>query len=291
LLKRLSKEAGMRNLLKSMMSFSWALPLFGVRQMSNLIGRPEAAAMAFDSVTHAAQSEMDEATTAIFKAGLDLQQRVMSGTQMETPDETFTTGAKAVASALPAVGYRGQNFNRQAVDLAEQTIVRMSCGSGTVRHGVDRRAYFIVHGRLEDLDGTADGTFEAAWAAKAFNLQDLVSYPNRPLAPFDRPFKPGEQGWDPSLNFTKAKWTFGRDRGWLEAVGPALSRIEIQSSGQTQFWYSVAAFVTAGGGSYDKVLGEATSLGSAHFSVPPSQLEALSFELNAVHVLKVMRQR
>ena len=173
----------------------------------------------------------------------------------------------------------------------EETIVRMSLGTGTVRHGVDGRPYFIVHGRLIGVNGAPDGVFEGVWAAHVFTPQDLVNYPGQPAPPFDRPFKPSEADWNPALNPTKAKWTFGHGRGWLEAVGPALARIQVQSDGHTQFWYSVAAFVTSGGGVYEGVRGQATSMGSAYFLTVPQPLEGVSFELNAVHVLKVVHPR
>jgi hypothetical protein len=173
----------------------------------------------------------------------------------------------------------------------EETIVRMSLGTGTVRQGIDGQTYFIVHGHLVGIDGAPDGEFEGVWAAQVFTPQELVNYPDPPAPPFDRPFTPGEVGWHPALNPTKAKWTFAHGRGWLEAVGPALSRIQIQSDGHTQFWYSVMAFVTGGGGVYEGVRGQATSMGSAYFSAVPQPLYGLSFELNALHVLKVVRPR
>jgi hypothetical protein len=173
----------------------------------------------------------------------------------------------------------------------EEAIMRISLGTGTVRYGVDGRMYFVVHGHLVGVDGAPDGEFEGVWAAQVFTPQDLVSYPEPPAPPFDRPFKPGEEGWSPALNPTKARWTFAHGRGWLEAVGTALSRIQIQSDGRTQFWYSVAAFVTGGGGAYEGVRGQATSMGSAYFLSVPQPLEGLGFELNAVHVLKVVRPR
>ena len=61
--------------------------------------------------------------------------------------------------------------------------MRMSLGTGTVRHGVDGRAYFIVHGHLVGVDGAPDGEFEGVWAAHVFTPQDLVNYPDHRLRP------------------------------------------------------------------------------------------------------------
>jgi hypothetical protein len=196
--------------------------------------------------------------------------------------------AQLSAAGRPAAVWHGPTGG---TGPEEETIVRLSLGTGTVRQGIDDQTYFSVHGHLVGIDGAPDGEFEGVWTAQVFTPEDLVNYPGPPAPPFDRPFTPGEVSWNPALNPTKAKWTFAHGRGWLEAVGPALSRIQIQSDGHTQFWYSVAAFVTGGGGVYEGVRGQATSMGSAYFLAVPQPLDGLSFELNAVHVLKVIRPR
>ena len=135
------------------------------------------------------------------------------------------------------------------------------------------------------------GEFEGVWGASVFTPEVLVSYPDPPPMPFDRPSRPGEPFWKPELNSTKARWIFGDGRDSLIATGPALSRIQIQSNQQTQFWYSVVSFVHGGSGAWDGVRGQATSMGSALFPSVPQPLEGLSFELDAVHVIKVAPQR
>lgn len=281
----------MSDLLKSMMNFSWVMSLFGMRQMGNLLSCPDAAAKSFDSLTEAAQSELSHSMGAVPKTENNAQ-RVMADVMFslnmdgqplqDTFVPTFPSSMKCD---------RRQMEIRASAGPEEKTIVRVSLGTGTVRHGVDGQAYFIVHGQLIGIDGVPDGEFEGVWAATVFTPRDLVSYPNPPTPPFDRPLRPDEVCWNPQLNPTKARWTFGHNRGWLEAVGPALSRIQIQSDGHTQFWYSVAALITGGGGVYDGVRGQATSMGSACFMTVPQPMEGVSFELNAVHVLKVVSCR
>jgi len=63
----------MRELSKSMSSFSWAMSLFGIQQMANLLS-PAKAAKAFDSVTEAAAGQFGDTVKATFGAGDKLQQ-------------------------------------------------------------------------------------------------------------------------------------------------------------------------------------------------------------------------
>lgn len=69
----------MRELTKSLISFSWAMSLFGVKQLANMItpGDPkettEKAAVAFDSVTHAAEEQLGDTIRPTFKAGDNVQ--------------------------------------------------------------------------------------------------------------------------------------------------------------------------------------------------------------------------
>ncbi|MCA1593782.1 MAG: hypothetical protein LC754_14260 [Acidobacteria bacterium] len=243
----------MRNLMKSMISFSWAMPLFGIQQMGNLLRQPGSVSKALNSVTDAVHSELDCPTRTIFKAGDTLQRWTVDTMFSATPD--VQTLPYDSASPSPVRFESGGSDRRASGGYEEETIVCQSLGTGTVRHGIDGRAYFIVHGQLAGVDRALDGEFEGVWAAKVFTPQDLVSYPDLPLLPFDRPFKPGEEGWNPQLNPTKSRWNFGQDRA------------------------------------YERVRGQATSMGSAHFPAPPQTLEAISFELNAVHVLKVVPLR
>jgi len=72
----------MRELTKSMMSYTWAMSMFGVQQMVNLLtpGNGDLwgkAADAFDNVTDATTKTFGGAMTETFKAGESLQQGVI----------------------------------------------------------------------------------------------------------------------------------------------------------------------------------------------------------------------
>jgi hypothetical protein len=65
----------MRDLTKSMMSFSWAMGLFGLRQMTSLLtprGR-DGASSSFDHVTRSTEDHLGSGARSIFRAGDNLQ--------------------------------------------------------------------------------------------------------------------------------------------------------------------------------------------------------------------------
>lgn len=62
----------MREFTKSILSFSWAMSLFGVQQTTNLLS-PTKAAKAFDSVCETTEGQLTDALKTTFRAGDRLQ--------------------------------------------------------------------------------------------------------------------------------------------------------------------------------------------------------------------------
>ena len=61
---------------KSVLSFSWAMSLFGLQQMANLFA-PSKAAKAFEDVTQATEAELSGVLRTAFRAGNTLQRDVV----------------------------------------------------------------------------------------------------------------------------------------------------------------------------------------------------------------------
>jgi hypothetical protein len=66
----------MRELTKSISSFSWAMSLFGLQQTANLLS-PDNASDAFDSVTKATEEQFGEVVKTTFNAGDKLQRQAV----------------------------------------------------------------------------------------------------------------------------------------------------------------------------------------------------------------------
>jgi hypothetical protein len=81
----------MRQLTKSIGSFSWALSLFGARQMANVMN-PKRAEEAFDSVTAAAEGELGDFLRSAFQMGDRMQRGLVD----------MTLGMLSAASLDPA---------------------------------------------------------------------------------------------------------------------------------------------------------------------------------------------
>jgi hypothetical protein len=69
----------LRELTKSMFSFSWAMSLFGLQQTANVL-KPSEVRKAFDNVAEATKKELGGTSGATFKLGDDLQKGLVDST-------------------------------------------------------------------------------------------------------------------------------------------------------------------------------------------------------------------
>src|SRR5205807_4478516 len=67
-----SPAANLRELVKSMLGFSWAMSLFGLRSMANMVA-PSRAAASLDAVKQAAEGELGGGLHGAFRAADQLQ--------------------------------------------------------------------------------------------------------------------------------------------------------------------------------------------------------------------------
>jgi len=88
----------MREFTKSMLSFSWAMSMFPVQQMLNLLApedknrQTDQATKAFNSVTKSIEEELRDVTKATFKAGDNLQKRLVDMTLGAFTLQAFNPG-------------------------------------------------------------------------------------------------------------------------------------------------------------------------------------------------------
>lgn len=99
----------MRELTKSIFSFSWAISLFGVQQTVNLF-TPSKAARSFNEVTGAAREQFSGLAEATFKAGDNLQRAVIDQTfglftlEALNPSRWAKLGSEVMQQAMGVVG-------------------------------------------------------------------------------------------------------------------------------------------------------------------------------------------
>jgi hypothetical protein len=67
----------LRELTKSMLSFSWAMSLFGLKQMSSLLAPGGTAASGFDAVRRSSEEHLGSAAGSAFRMGDELQRRMV----------------------------------------------------------------------------------------------------------------------------------------------------------------------------------------------------------------------
>jgi hypothetical protein len=159
----------MRNVLKSMFRFSWAMSLFSARQAASLVmpslsNRGPDTATAFEMVSNAAQNQMGSSLKSVYETGDQLQSGVLDfvlrffagGEQSGRDDSSNERGAAAPkqnnesAPLSTEVGLRGQNNSMSAADSARSIYVGLN---GTTQgpfwppsEVVDQEGNFILIG-------------------------------------------------------------------------------------------------------------------------------------------------
>jgi hypothetical protein len=106
----------MRDLTKSMMSFTWAMSVFGMRQMANLVS-PKTATEAFDAVTRSTEEQLGPATRSMFRAG-DALQRTMVETTFRMFMPWMSGGGNGMTGAAEGAARAGADFMRQTARAA-----------------------------------------------------------------------------------------------------------------------------------------------------------------------------
>lgn len=255
----------MREFTKNLFSFSWAMSLFGAKQVGNLLnpqqtlkGAPEAAA-AFDSVTGAVVDQFGKAMRQAFDVGDRLQGEIVDtmfgllGLQPPAGGGAAAGGQQPAASPLqgPAI------FNARS-PAGEQVLITYTRGTGTFSQD---KQYIALSNQIYNLDGVENGLHEGVWQALFKSPAELLARPAPPTGTMDAPVGPVES-WPVSAN-TIAKWTH-RDGSSISSVGPAASHLIPLSDGSFLFLVITAQIITEGTGRFAGARGLTQSLGATH---------------------------
>lgn len=138
----------MRELTKSMTSYTWAMSLFGFQQMINAF-HPAKAAESFNKVTRATEAEFGDALKATFRAGDNLQKGLV--------DVTF---------GVFTLGMFDRSGARGTADVARQTGEALRQGGRVISQTVDAISKTVQTGTAA-VTGAAQQTAQqaAGWAA------------------------------------------------------------------------------------------------------------------------------
>lgn len=109
----------MREFTKSMMSYTWAMSLFGVQQMVNIF-RPSRATESFDNVTDATRDEFGDGMRAAFRAGDNLQRGMVDLTFGIFGLGMFNGRGNRNGCGVSDMGRRSGDFVRDSVNAMGQ---------------------------------------------------------------------------------------------------------------------------------------------------------------------------
>lgn len=149
----------MRDFTKSMFSFSWALSMFGLQQMANMLtlgqspeGQRAKATEAFDTVTRVTEEQLGEALRETFKAADKLQRGVLDmmfgawmprdagmGPMMDAPMQAMQAGMQQMGGCCGQAGtWAGGAAQPGATGWGPMPAADAPAGDGPASYGAPR---------------------------------------------------------------------------------------------------------------------------------------------------------
>jgi hypothetical protein len=128
--------AGLLELVRSALGFSWAMSLFGLRSLGNLAD-PRRAAASLDAVKQAAAGELGEELRGVYQAGEQLQQGLVGGL-LGAAAGGAAAPASPAASAAPGAGgsqLPAAPVRRGSLDTATFVVLGEGLAAGTADFG------------------------------------------------------------------------------------------------------------------------------------------------------------
>lgn len=280
----------MRDYTKNLFSFSWAMTLFGAKQLASLLTpRPASPqdpspapgdAEAFASVTEAVVRQFGANLRQTFDYGDRLQAEIVDSLFRLVPGLAGAAGGQPAAGGSglfppprygplgppgglipprPGAVQGGQPAIFDAHTTANETVlITYTVGQG--QFSPDRQ-FIALHNQLYNLDGTENGLHQGVWQALFKSPADLLSRPAPPTGPMDQPVGP-VPSWPVSAN-TIARWTHA-DGSAITSVGPAASHLIPLSDGSYLFLVITGQIITGGTGRFAGAHGLTQSLGATH---------------------------
>lgn len=138
----------MRESIKSLFSFSWAMSMFGVQQTTNLLS-PHKAAEAFDSVSEVTKGQLAEVLQSTFNVGdklqrgaVDLMFGMFTG-EAFTPNRWLRMASDAAKQSAEAVtrGVQGVTTTAQQAASTATPSAGPTSGGGSASTGSQRQGW------------------------------------------------------------------------------------------------------------------------------------------------------
>jgi haloalkane dehalogenase len=265
----------MREFTKNLFSFSWAMSLFGLKQLGNALNPQEAlrgapnTAKSLDSVTDAVVDQLGRTLKQTFEVGDKVQGEIVDlmfgflgvrppGTSTGTASGAVTQAAGTLWSGVESALQLQPAILNAKSSAGEEVLITYTRGRGQFS---DDKRFITLSNTIYNLDGTANGLHEGVWQAMFKSPGELLARPAPPTGTMLEPVGP-VPGWPISAN-TIAKWTHA-DGSAISSVGPAASHLIPLADGSFLFLVITAQIITEGTGRFAGARGFTQSLGATH---------------------------
>jgi haloalkane dehalogenase len=260
----------MREFTKSTLSFSWAMSLFGIRQLASLAGlgapqgaieQPPSATAAFDQVTRATAEQFGGSLETVFRTG-DWLQRGMTDLMFGFAGSD-SCGQRRADDPTSDGRWRPDAVREADGRQREEVITRRTEGTGRFTEDGKIVLTTAVYGQDGRDDGYQETVFDVSYVLDPQMMNVWYQWFDLPRDDYFDPYKPDHKAAPMEVRAqTETTWTCA-DRSSISTSGPAFFNLARFKDGSSIFFLTVAAGVKSGTGRYLGVEGIQTSLGSA----------------------------
>ena len=276
----------MREVMKSLLSFSWATSLFGVTQLANLAA-PQKAAAAFDDMTQKTTANLSDTLKGSYQAGDQLQREMI-----DLLFNVFNPSAlMQAADAMPLWGQSasGPPITHDDASVQEpETIICRTRGAGKFTED----GKIVLESQLLTPAGEPDGrlqiSFDVGYLQQPENANRWYQWFDLPVHAAYDPFAPDHKA-DPNEIRGQAEmaYTFG-DGSSMTASGPAFFNLARFRDGSSIFFLSAVGVIADGSGKYLNTMGKTTSQGVVRLPQGAPFAPGITFSCQSVESLQLI---
>lgn len=281
----------MREFAKSLFSFSWAMSLFGARQLAKLAMPPDQkgqlhpATEAFNAVTQATTNQLGDTMEATFKAGDSMQRGMVDMMFNVLPLRAPGTNPSS-SDPRQACGATVEPKSSQQ----EEVITRYTEGRGRFTETGKIVLTTTVYKPNGEEDGHYEATFDVSNLLNPQMANAWYQWFNLPIDDYFDPYKP-DQTADPMevRAQTEVRWTLA-DGSSITAAGPAFFNLARFKDGSSIFFITTAASIRNGSAKFEGAVGTSVSLGSARIEKGSPFGPGSEFATKTVESFRVIRR-
>lgn len=284
----------MRDFFESMLSFTWAMSLFGAERLAGALmprdsggQQSRSTSESLRCLTRATSDQLGGAMRAAFVAGDNLQRGVMDVVLGLLPLESRDPGRESASNIRSR---RLSSSSELGSDEREEAIIRQTEGTGRFSEDGKIVLTTVMYKQNGEEDGRHVVSFDVGYVLEPQMANVWYQWFDLPRDNYYDPFKPDHKTSPMSVRAeTESRWTLD-DGSTIRSAGPAFFNLARFIDGSCIFFITVAAGIKGGTGRYSDVEGTQVSLGSAYIEKGEAFGPGSVFKVKTIEAFRIIRR-